>query len=269
MHTPVLLNDAIDGINVKSGGLYIDATFGEGGYTKEILDRGGKVLAIDLDKDQLKNLRNDASVDLKLVQGNFAEIESIARKNGFYPADGVVFDLGLSMRQLNESGRGLSFKKDDELLDMRLDLDTELTAEEIIKTASEKRLYEIFAGNSEELKSKEIAHEVAVRRPKTVRQLKRAIDTAIKGKSEAVYRRIFQALRIEVNSEFTNLRDGLYQALNIVRPGGRVVVVSFHSREDRIVKNIAREKNIKFLNKKPKFGEQKFERSAKLRILTV
>jgi len=123
MHTPVLLNQVIEAMEIKKDGLYVDATLGEGGYTKAIIEKGGKVLAIDLDQQQI-DLFNVQTLkrlnDIKLVQGNFGDIEKVTKENNFFPVDGVVFDLGLSMRQISQSGRGFSFKKLFEPLDMRM-----------------------------------------------------------------------------------------------------------------------------------------------------
>jgi len=283
MHTPVLLQQAIENLNIKKDGLYIDATFGEGGYSKEILRRGGKVLGIDLDKEQLDRhsgersdsrivvLNNDsgqAGMTLKLIQGNFVDIERIAKENDFFPVDGVVFDLGLSMKQIEESGRGFSYNRLDESLDMRLSSDSKLTAKDLIRELREEELYEVFAKNSEEIKSKEIAYEVKKRkRMEAVFDLIGAIDKALGFKSNSTYARIFQALRIEVNKELENLKKGLIGAISILKKNRRIVIVSFHSLEDRIVKNFVRENKLRFLKKKPIRGMRSFERSAKLRTI--
>ena len=290
MHTPVLLQQAIENLNVEPKGKYIDATFGEGGYSKEILKRGGKVLGIDLDATQLsssgltggsrkldsrfrgndKESGNDKKKrnDIILVQGNFGDIEKIAKENEFYPVDGVVFDLGLSMRQIEESGRGFSYHHPEEPLDMRLSLDTNLTAKDLLKKLDRDELYNVLAKNSEEVKSMPIAEEI--KRAKTIAtvgDLIKAVDRAVGFSSKTVYARVFQALRIEVNDELNNLKSGLKGAVNVLKKGGRVVVVSFHSLEDRIVKNFVRENGLKFLQRKPIKGFRSFERSAKLRTI--
>ncbi len=268
MHTPVLLQQVMERLAVKSGGRYIDATFGEGGYSQEIASRGGKVLALDLDSEQLKAFEVSRLPNLDLVNGNFADIEAIAKEKNFCPVEGVVFDLGLSMRQLKHSNRGFSYKNLDEPLDMRLDTEKELTAAELIKRSSQEDLFEILAKNSEELRSKEIALAVKSRRnPETVGDLVRAIDRATGISSQAVYARVFQALRIAVNDEFGSLRRGLQGAVNILSPQGRIVVVTFHSLEDRIVKNFVKNGKLKFLEKKPFRGLKYFERSAKIRTI--
>lgn len=269
MHTPVLLQQAIESLNVKKNGLYVDATFGEGGYTNEILKRGGRVLAIDLDADQLGRSQI-SNKNLVLKEGNFARIEEIARKADFFPVDGVVFDLGLSMGQLDFGERGLSYNKLSEALDMRIGGKGDLTAEELINGSTEEELYEILAHNSEELKSKEIAKEIKSRKKvRTVSDLVSAIDKAAGFKSRTIYARIFQALRIEVNREFDNLRKGLTGAAHILKKDGKIVVVSFHSLEDRIVKNFGKSQGLRFKVGRVSAGPEarSFERSAKIRIL--
>ncbi|OGC35527.1 16S rRNA (cytosine(1402)-N(4))-methyltransferase, partial [candidate division WOR-1 bacterium RIFOXYC2_FULL_37_10] len=215
MHTPVLLDQVIEAMEIKRDGLYVDATFGEGGYSQAILEKGGKVLAIDLDKDQFSKVLDSRfrGNDIMLVQGNFGEIEKIAKENDFFPVDGVVFDLGLSMRQINQSGRGFSFKKLNEPLDMRMNLETEMTAKYILNHFSESELYEVFAKNSEEINSQKIAREIIIKRQfkklEIVANLINCIDKAMDGQDNNTYKRIFQALRIQVNDEFENLKNGL------------------------------------------------------------
>lgn len=273
MHTPVLLDQVIEALEIKKDGLYIDATFGEGGYCEAILERGGKVLAIDLDKNQLTNLPIDQFTNLKIVQGNFGNIEKIAKENGFYPVDGIVFDLGLSMKQISQSGKGFSFKKLNEPLDMRIGDKTEITAGFLLNRLSEQELYEVFAKNSEEINSQKIAHEVIISRQfrkfETVNDLITCIDKAIGGKDNNTYKRIFQALRIQVNDEFENLKKGLIGGMNLIKDDGRLEVVTFHSLEDRIVKNFSKNRGLKLLNKKPITNRRgrSFEKSAKLRVL--
>ena len=273
MHTPVLLEQVIDALEIKKDGLYVDATFGEGGYSHAILDKEGKVLGIDLDKNQLTGLRVNGLTSLKLVEGNFADIEEIAKENNFFPVDGVVFDLGLSMRQISQLGRGFSFKKLNEPLDMRVSLETEMTAKYLLNHLSELELFDVFARNSEEINSQKIAHEIIIKRQfkklEIVGNLTNCIDKAIGEQDNNAYKRIFQALRIEVNQEFDNLKKGLIGSVKIIKSDGKIAVVTFHSLEDRIVKNFSKTQGIKLLNRKPimnKLGKS-FERSAKLRIL--
>lgn len=273
MHTPVLLNQVIEALDIKKNGLYIDATFGEGGYSRAIIDKGGKVLGIDLDKDQLTSFRVNGLTGLKVVEGNFADIEKIAKENNFFPVDGIVFDLGLSMSQISRSGRGFSFKKFNEPLDMRISLNSEMQAKDLLNHLSESELYDVFAKNSEEVNSQKIAREIIIKRQfkklETVGDLINCIDKAIGESSNNVYKKIFQALRIEVNQEFDNLRKGLIGASSLIKEKGKIAVVTFHSLEDRIVKKFSKIQGIKLLIKKPIVNRsgKSYERSAKLRVL--
>ena len=273
MHTPVLLTQVIEALEVRKDGLYVDATFGEGGYSQAILNKGGKVLAVDLDENQLIGSRVNGLTGLKLVQGNFGDIEKIARENNFFPVDGVVFDLGLSMRQISQSGRGFSYKKLNEPLDMRMNLRTEITAKYLLNHLSEGELFEVFAKNSEEINSQKIAHEVIIKRQfkklETVGDLVNCIDKAVGKQDNNTYKRIFQALRIQVNDEFENLKRGLIGATNVIKNDGKIAVVTFHSLEDRIVKNFSKTVGIKLSDKKPIMNKRgrNFEKSAKLRLI--
>ncbi len=271
MHTPVLLKPVLEGLGVKDGGIYIDATVGQGGHLKKILAKGGKVLALDLDENQIKKLREQIEDNgLTLVVGNFADIEKIAREQAFFPVDGVLFDLGLSYNQLAELQRGFSYKNHNQPLDMRLSLKSENTAADLINSLSEDTLYEIFAKNSEEINSRAIARAIVsarhLKKLSTVGELTELIDKVIKGKDEKVYARIFQALRMEVNQEINNLKRGLQGALNLIRKDGRIVAITFHSVEDRIVKKFIKEKDLKQIYKLK--GDSGYERSATLRVFT-
>ncbi|MFA5769991.1 MAG: 16S rRNA (cytosine(1402)-N(4))-methyltransferase RsmH [Patescibacteria group bacterium] len=273
MHTPVLLEQVVEALEIKKDGLYVDATFGEGGYSQAILDKGGNVLGIDLDPAQIQNPNIKIQTNLKLVEGNFGDIEKIAKENNLFPVDGVVFDLGLSMRQISGSGRGFSFKRVTEPLDMRMSLKTEMTAKYLLNHLSEAELFDVFAKNSEEINSQKIAREVIIKRQfkklETVGDLTNCIDRAIGEQDNNAYKRIFQALRIQVNDEFENLKNGLTGATKIIKDDGKIAVVTFHSLEDRIVKNFSKSAGIKLLNKKPIMNRRgrSFEKSAKLRLL--
>jgi len=282
MHTPVLLEQVIEALDIKKDGLYVDATFGEGRYSQAILNMGGKVLGLDLDPEQIINNplqgKQLSMINLKLVEGNFGDIEKIAKENDFFPVDGVVFDLGLSMRQINESGRGFSYKKLNEPLDMRMSLKLETKANDLVNHLSEPELYEVFARNSEEINSqavaREIVHKRQFRKLETVGDLINSIDKAVLSRGIArnaltIYAKIFQALRIQVNNEFENLKNGLIGSAKIIKADGKIAVVTFHSLEDRIVKNFSKTQGIKLLNKKPIMNKRgrSFEKSAKLRIL--
>ncbi|MCL4376821.1 MAG: 16S rRNA (cytosine(1402)-N(4))-methyltransferase RsmH, partial [Actinobacteria bacterium] len=163
MHHSVLLQQAIEALNIKSGLLYIDATFGEGGHSIEILKHGGKVLAIDWDKNQINNfiLRQPKfNSEIKFVQGNFANIETIAKENYFNPVDGILFDLGLSMFQITNSNKGFSYKMENEILDMRIDQTSSLKASDVIQDYDQDQLYEIFSRYGEDINSQKIANTI-------------------------------------------------------------------------------------------------------------
>lgn len=275
MHTPVLLQQAIQALNVQSNKRYIDATFGLGGHTKEILAQGGLVLGIEWDQASYEQRKHEFHDEhLQLVHGNFANIAQLAQDSNFKPVDGILFDLGLSMWQIRESDRGFSYENDDEPLDMRIGQETQShTAADIINSFTEDQLYDIFTKNAEELNSRAIAHAIVqsrqVKTIQTVGELKQVIQQITKDTSTMA--RIFQALRIEVNNEFENLTQGLDGALSILDTDGRIVVITFHPLEDRIVKLWTRKHKAATSVQKnalrAKQG-QRFERSALLRVIS-
>ena len=278
MHTPVLLQQVIENLKINRSGKYIDATAGSGGHLKEILKRGCRVLAIEVDDFQVERLKKQAlnfpnSKNLKIVNSNFSEIEDIAKKNRFYPVDGVLFDLGLSFDQLNRSGKGFSYKRKHEVLDMRLSNKYRIYATNIVNSFNINELYEIFARNSEEVNSRTIAENIvksrSMRKIKTVGDLVEIINKSLNRYDEHVLSRIFQSLRMHVNNEINNLRKALKGSLNILVKNGRLLVITFHSIEDRVVKNfIKNSPNDIFQLALIKGGpEKQFERSAKLRVL--
>lgn len=284
-HLPVLLKEVIDNLAIKKGQKYIDATLGGGGHTGEIVKRGGIVLGIDQDKEAVEEVR--ASLQLPIsnsqlvtILGNFGEIERIAKENGFGSVSGILFDLGMSSFQIDASGRGFSFLK-DEPLDMRMG-DTELTAKEIINTYSQEKLYDIFSKLGEEEFSLPISNNIIERRKvkpiETTGELVSVIEEVVKRRDVRIHpaTRVFQALRIAVNSEIDNLKQGLDQSINLLEENGRLLVISFHSGEDRVVKRkfleFEEKGKGKVINKKPiiaSFTEESSNprsRSAKLRI---
>lgn len=258
-HIPVLLKEAVDGLDVKPGGKYIDATFGAGGHCAEIQRRGGMVLAIDVDPEAHAQ-----------VTGNFRDIAKIAKESGFENVDGILFDLGVSSMQLDTPERGFSYRFWGPL-DLRLDQTKGKSAKDIINTYSEGELYEIFTRLGEENDARTIARAIvrarAIDRITTTERLVKVI-----GESQPVLSRIFQALRIAVNDELGALREGLSGAGRLLKNGGILVVISFHSLEDRIVKQYMRNSDWRVLTKKPITGSDDEvkgnprARSAKLRI---
>ncbi len=255
-HISVLPEEAIGFLNVRPGKKYIDCTLGGGGHTRAILEKGGEVLGIDRDKDAIDNFKIKDQRS-KIKKGNFRDLKEIAVANGFNHVDGVLYDLGVSTHQLKTEGRGFSFGTDDSL-DMRMDKTEGLTAKEVINKFTKEELYEIFTKYGEEKLAWSIADAVIsarrVRPVETTKQLAEII-LSVRGKIGKFDRthpatRVFQALRIFVNSELDSLRESLPQAVEILNKEGRLVVISFHSLEDRIVKNFIRD-NLKNLTKKP------------------
>jgi len=276
MHTPVLLKEVIDGLSIEAGAKYIDATVGEGGHASHIADLGAKVLCLDRDKDQIDKLNKKYnSPNMIFVQANFADLEKVARKHDFDRVKGALFDLGLSWTQLITKGKGLSYRNTQDPLDMRLTNDTDMTAELILNTYSAEQLYDIFSRNSEEIRAYEIAENIVYRRKskkfKTVADLNGTIYKVMGSNAGKTYNRIFQALRIEINDEFENLKKGLEAAISVIVPGGKLAVISFHSLEDRIVKQFMKKMDKKQTTKNAIRGDRtlSFESSARLRVFLI
>ncbi len=264
MHKPVLLKEAIEYLDPKPNQNFIDCTVGEAGHSLTILNKikpNGKILGIDADKESLEKIK--PAERLILINGNFKDLKKIAEENNFIKVNGVLFDLGLSSWQLDESGKGFSYKKDEPLI-MILNNSQEVTAKEIINTWPEEELIKILKEYGEERFSRKIVQKIVQHRKlapiQTTSQLYELIKKSVpfaggRGRTDRVAARIFQALRIAVNDEIENLKKGLEQAFQILNKEGRVVVISFHSLEDRIVKwffrNLEKEGKIKILTKKP------------------
>ncbi len=263
-HKSVLVQEVIEGLQIKSGKKYIDATLGGGGHTFEILKRGGIVLGIDIDDDSIIYVRNKLKAqiskvklgrDIFLAQGNFADLKKIATSQKFSQVSGILFDLGVSSHQLETKERGFSFRFDAPL-DMRMDKKGNITAENIVNRASKEELYEIFTKYAEEIDSRAILEAIirarALKPIRTTDQLAQVI-ISVKGRAGRTHpaTQLFQALRITVNHELENLKRGLDDAGQLLEIGGRLAVISFHSLEDRIVKFHFRDKNLRELFNKP------------------
>lgn len=243
IHISVLLTETVDALKVHMNGKYIDCTVGAGGHSEEILKHGGCLLGIDADKNAIAiaEKRLSSYGNVKLVNGNFNQLKDISDSYGYNEVDGIVFDLGMSSMELEAGGRGFSFQK-DEPLDMRYSLEQEITAADLVNNLSERELVHILEQYGEEPQSKLIARHIVKNRPvKTSVQLAGIIERAIgrRGKIHPATKS-FQALRIAVNKELESLESGLYQAINLLKLGGRIAVISFHSLEDRLTKNIFR-----------------------------
>ncbi len=250
-HISVLLQETIEALAVQPGGRYIDCTLGAGGHAAAILDRsspGGQLLGIDTDPEAIKiaKARLEAySSSILIVNENFVDLEAICIKYDFLPVHGILFDLGLSSLQLNSQGRGFSFQHDAPL-DMRLSPSQEVTAADIINTSSETELAHLIRTHGEEGYSHQIAHHIVLERPiNTTLQLVRAIEQAVGRRRGRLHpaTRTFQALRIVVNHELEHLEAALKQAINLLGFEGRLVVISYHSLEDRIVKQLMQQES--------------------------
>ena len=241
-HNPVMLQECIEGLNIKPEGVYVDVTFGGGGHSREILKhlgQNGRLLAFDQDADAQKNIPKDDR--LTFIDQNFRYLKNNCRLQGAISVDGILADLGVSSHQFDQPERGFSIRFDAEL-DMRMDQAGSLTAGKVVNSYSEEQLHRIFGIYGEIKNAKTLAHTLVTQRlnrpVETVGDLKSAIAKLIpKGKENKYLAQVFQALRIEVNQELEALKEFLEQAADMIRPEGRLVVMSYHSLEDRLVKN--------------------------------
>jgi 16S rRNA (cytosine1402-N4)-methyltransferase len=298
LHLPVLLNEVLDGLEVKAGGTYIDCTLGAGGHARAILERSepkGRLLGIDRDPTaiQLSESQFISYGDrVRLVGDSFVRLEAIASAEGFMPADGVLLDLGVSSLQLDDGLRGFSFQREGPL-DMRMDPKAQMTAEHLVNELAEAELADIIAKYGEEPKARAITRAILRGRPiRTTLQLAQVV-ASVAGRRRRIHpaTRTFQALRIAVNGELEALSAAFPQTIAVLARGGRVAIISFHSLEDRLVKEfMAREshdcicppelpvcrckhqRTLRILSKKPlrptaqEVRQNPRSRSAKLRI---
>lgn len=241
-HKPVMLQECIEGLAVRSDGVYVDVTFGGGGHSREILKRlgsKGRLLAFDQDADARRNIPDDGR--LTFIDQNFRYLKNYCRLNNAVPVDGILADLGVSSHQFDQPERGFSTRFDADL-DMRMDQSSALTAKEVLNSYSEEDLHRIFGMYGEIKNAKSLARTVVTARLnapiETVSRFKEVIHGLIpRGKENKYMAQVFQALRIEVNQELEALQEFLEQATDILKKGGRLVVMSYHSLEDRLVKN--------------------------------
>jgi 16S rRNA (cytosine1402-N4)-methyltransferase len=250
-HIPVLLNEVISALRVGSDKRYVDCTFGGGGYSLEIAKKGGEVLGFDLDSDAIQNFSHRSDIEpaiksrITLVKSNFDLVQERCLERKYYPVSGIVFDLGVSSYQLDTAEKGFSFMRPGPL-DMRMDTSTGITAGRLLDLLDVRSLTELFIKFSDEMHSNKIAQAIVAARgdlkhyweAKTTVELATFIADVVGGRTERIHpaTRVFQALRMAVNDEAGNLDRGLRGAWECLERGGRVVVVSFHSFEDRIVK---------------------------------
>ena len=243
-HNPVMLQECIEGLEIKSEGVYVDVTFGGGGHTREILkhlDENGKLLAFDQDDEARANADLIENRSFTFVQSNFRHLKKYLRLHGITKVDGILGDLGVSSHQINTPERGFSTRFDGPL-DMRMNQSQEVSASQIVNQYEPGDLHKIFGKYGEVKNAKSLANRIAeqrVQRPfETVGQFKDAIQSlAPRGKENKYFAQVFQAIRIEVNEELKALEEMLEQSADLLKEKGRLVIMSYHSLEDRLVKN--------------------------------
>jgi 16S rRNA (cytosine1402-N4)-methyltransferase len=292
-HIPVLLNEVIEGLHIDPDGIYVDCTFGGGGHSAAILaslGAKGKLIAFDQDKDAMKNLPDDERIIF--VPQNFRHLQRFLRLHNITAVDGIMADLGVSSHQFDEADRGFSIRQNADM-DMRMDQRQVLTAFEVVNTYTEQQLHKLFEQYGEVTNAKTLAKTIVQVRTtsslKTIDGFKNALREMVKGNPNKYFAQVFQALRIEVNDELGALKEMLKQVPTLLKPGGRVAIITFHSLEDRLVKNFFRrgsfdepEENpfintepvtqLKVITKKPllptekEMEQNKRSRSAKLRV---
>ena len=243
-HTPVLLKEAVDGLKIVADGIYVDCTFGGGGHSKAILEKlgnNGKLIAFDQDEDAKRNIPKDPRIIF--VPHNFRHLQRFLKLHNISVVDGILADLGVSSHQFDEAERGFSTRHDAPL-DMRMDQRQSLTAADVIANYSEQQLHKIFEQYGEVTNSKTLARTIVELRStqslKSINAFKQALHGVVKGNPNRYFAQVFQALRIEVNDELGALKEMLQQIPPLLKPGCRAAIITFHSLEDRLVKNFFR-----------------------------
>jgi 16S rRNA (cytosine1402-N4)-methyltransferase len=257
-HVPALLEESVRGLNIRPDGIYVDVTFGGGGHSIEILKRikKGKLIAFDQDEDAMRNVPDDKR--LIFLNQNFRFLKNNLKFNGIDSIDGLIADLGVSFHQFDEPERGFTFRQDVPL-DMRMNKKGSITAASLLRTLDEASLAKILYDFGELVNSRRIAREIvmarAVRPLTTVSDMIKAIGKLAPPRQEhKFYARVFQALRIAVNHEIDYLKEMLEQSLELLKKDGRLVVITYHSLEDRVVKNFMRTGNFEGEEKKDFYG---------------
>jgi len=253
-HVPVLLPESVAALDIKPGGIYVDVTFGGGGHSRSIIDQltnGARLFSFDQDKDAEEQAQEIVSPAFTFVKANFRYLKKYLRLHGVKEVDGILADLGVSSHQFNVPERGFSTRFDGPL-DMRMDPEAPLSAKEVLETYAEEDLHRLFGMYGEVKNARTLARQIVMARGsqnlETIADFKKVIGSLIpRGKENKYLAQVFQALRIEVNDELKALEEMLEQAVAVLKPGGRLVVISYHSLEDRLVKN--------FIAKGKFFGE--------------
>jgi 16S rRNA (cytosine1402-N4)-methyltransferase len=257
-HIPALLKESIEGLNIQPDGIYVDVTFGGGGHSMEILNRitTGKLIAFDQDEDAVRNIPSDKK--LLFLNQNFRFLRNNLLFNNIKSVDGLIADLGVSFHQFDEPKRGFTFRQDAPL-DMRMNKSATVTAASLLNESDESQLADIFYKYGELTNSRRIAKDiVSARSEKQIMTVNDIVDTIGKlapyRQEHKFYAKLFQALRIAVNHEIEYLQEMLEQALSVLKTGGRLVVISYHSLEDRVVKNFMKAGNFEGEEKKDFYG---------------
>jgi len=259
-HVPVLLEESIEGMNIKPDGVYVDVTFGGGGHSKKIikmLGDKGRLIAFDQDLDAEQNILKDER--FLFVNSNFSYLKRFLRVHGYSKVDGILADLGVSSFQFDTAERGFSYRF-NALLDMRMDKEAELTAALVVSKYSAEELQSVFSKYGEVRNSKSLAFEIVkqrkVKKIETINDFLNAIELMVRGNRVKYLSQVFQALRIEVNKEMEVLEGFLNQALEVLNESGRLVVISYHSLEDRMVKQFFKTGNIEGHLEEDDFGNK-------------
>ncbi|WP_026751275.1 16S rRNA (cytosine(1402)-N(4))-methyltransferase RsmH [Sediminibacterium sp. C3] len=286
-HVPVLYHETLDALHIVPDGIYVDCTFGGGGHSRGILEKlgpNGRLIAFDQDADAQQNIQNEPR--LLFIPQNFRHLHRFLRLHGIDQVDGVLADLGVSSHQFDEGERGFSIRFEGPM-DMRMDRRQTLTAADIIKTYSEQQLHKLFEQYGEVTNAKTLAAHIVQQRVRlpfaTIDQFKALISAVVKGNPNKYLAQVFQALRIEVNDEMGALKEMLEQLTKVLKPGGIAAIITFHSLEDRLVKNffkqgtfeevvdhpllsIEKPKHFQLVNKKPiTAGAEELKRNSRSR----
>jgi 16S rRNA (cytosine1402-N4)-methyltransferase len=258
-HTPVLLQETLDGLRIRPDGSYVDCTFGGGGHSQAILQQlgpKGRLFAFDQDADARRNVPEDTRITF--LPHNFRHLGRFLRLHAAIPVDGILADLGVSSYQFDQPERGFSFRYEADM-DMRMDQRQTLTAFDVVNTRSEQQLHKLFEQYGEVTNAKTLARAIVdLRRSvslKTIANFKTALNSVVKGNPNKYFAQVFQALRIEVNDELGALKEMLQQIPSLLSPGGRVAIITFHSLEDRLVKNFLKKGTFEDDNQSDPFGQ--------------
>lgn len=267
-HVPVLYKEALDALQIKADGVYVDGTFGGGGHSRGILEKlgkEGKLIAFDQDEDAQRNLPQDERI--LFIPNNFRHLQRFLRLHRVDKVDGILADLGVSSHQFNEGERGFSIRFNGPM-DMRMDMRQTLTAADVLQTYSEAQLHKMFEQYGEVTNAKTLAKHIVTTRNqssfKTIESFMSTMAPMAKGNPNKYFAQVFQALRIEVNDEMGALKDLLQQSVDVLKPKGRIAIITFHSGEDRLVKNFFKNESFE-----EEIDENPFETKEKKRELLI